>query len=282
MRNLLSAEWTKLLPHRGTWLLVWIYPILLTAILAIGIAVKLASPAPGEAMSAGGWIDHSAAIWYVPGIAFGRYLIAAYFALIFAGEYGWNTWKLIVPHCARWKLVAAKYATGLALLYLAWFAAAAIAVALDLFRSAALGEPIPAGVTAGAIVHGHFTLLVQGIAPLLLTAAYASLAAVLTRSALAAFIVSIVLITIDQSFGMLVRVLSSFGMEWLSFLYQVLPGYHLENLTHWLREGAGLQVRLAGGTLVAWPPTMSFLALGAWIVGLAALVFAAFRRQDIN
>ena len=37
MRNIVSAEWTKLLPHKGTWLLVWIYPILFFAILTIGI-----------------------------------------------------------------------------------------------------------------------------------------------------------------------------------------------------------------------------------------------------
>ena len=39
-------------------------------------------------------------IWDVPDNAVGRYLICAFVAVVFAGEYGWNTWKLIVPHRA--------------------------------------------------------------------------------------------------------------------------------------------------------------------------------------
>lgn len=286
MRNVVSAEWTKLLPHRGTWLLVWLYPlatiVIMTIVIVVSLAGSHASVADGDSMTAAGWIEQTSVIWRVPGFTLGRYLIAAYFALVFAGEYGWNTWKLVVPHAARWKLVGAKYLVTLGLLCLAWIAAAAVAILLQFVKSGMAGEAIPHGVTLSAILGGHFTLIIEGIAPLLLTAAYASVAAVLTRSTLAAFIISLVLITLDDLFGKIVRGLSAFGTEWLAVPYRVLPGYHLDNFSSWLHKGVGFQLKLASGTVVSYSPTTSLLVLAAWIVGLAALVFVAFRRQDIN
>ncbi|AQR74257.1 ABC transporter permease [Sphingomonas sp. LM7] len=282
MRNVISAEWTKLLPHKGTWMLVWLYPIGLAAILLLMFFVALATGNAGAPMIASRWIEQTALIWYTPTSGFGRYLIAGYFAIVFAGEYGWNTWKLVVPHCARWKLIAAKYAVTLGLLYLAWLAAAVIALVMAGVQAAALGVPVPSGVTAAALVEGHLAIVAQGIVPLLLTAAYASFAAVLTRSTLAALIISIVLITIDEVFAKLMPVLSAWGMDWMAVLFRVVPSYHLENLMSWMRDGAGFQVPLASGTVVAYSQTVSLLVLAAWIVGLVALVFAAFRRQDLN
>jgi ABC-type transport system involved in multi-copper enzyme maturation permease subunit len=279
MRNLVSAEWTKMLPHKGTWMLVWIYPALFFVVLTIAIFAEGKNP---DAMTAKGWIDDTTMIWYTPTITLGRYFIAAYFALVFAGEYGWNTWKLVVPHAARWKLVASKYLVALGLLYIAWVATALLSIVMQYVRTAIVGEAVPAGVTFGALLNGHLSLMVLGIAPLLIAATYASLVAVLTRSTLAAFIVSLVLITLDELYGKIVLWLSTFGMEWPAALYRVLPGYHLDNLSSWIQTGAGFQYKLATGTVVACSQTVSLLALAAWIAGLAGLTFFAFRRQDIN
>ncbi|NML07725.1 ABC transporter permease [Sphingomonas sp. G-3-2-10] len=279
MRNLVSAEWTKMLPHKGTWMLVWIYPALFFVVLTIAIFAEGKNP---DAMTAKGWIDDTTMIWYTPTITLGRYFIAAYFALVFAGEYGWNTWKLVVPHAARWKLVASKYLVALGLLYIAWIATALLSIVMQYVRTAIVGEAVPAGVTFGALLNGHLSLMVLGIAPLLIAATYASLVAVLTRSTLAAFIVSLVLITLDELYGKIVLWLSTFGMEWPAALYRVLPGYHLDNLSSWIRTGAGFQYKLATGTVIACSQTVSLLALAAWIAGLAGLTFFAFRRQDIN
>jgi ABC-2 type transport system permease protein len=281
MRNVISAEWTKLLPHKGTWMLVWIYPIFLLVILLIGLCVRIATGGPSAPMSAEGWIEQTAAIWNTPQMGFGCYLIAGYFAIVFAGEYGWNTWKLVIPHAARWKLIAAKYAVTLGLLYLAWLIAALIAVAVELLKAPVLGAAIPSGVTIGALIHGHLATLALGIAPLLVTAAYASVAAVLTRSTLAALIISIVLITIDEAFDKLIRLFVAWGMDWMTLLYRALPGYHLDNLHSWMEKGVGFVVELPGNS-VAYSQTTSLLVLAAWIGGLAAVTFLAFRRQDIN
>jgi ABC-2 type transport system permease protein len=280
MRNVISAEWSKLLPHRGTWLLVWIYPIAWFAILVISI---LAEPqSDPDAATAAGWVRETLPIWYVPSFSFGRYFIAAYVVLVFAGEYGWNTWKLIVPHAGRWKLLTAKYAVSLGLLYLAWIIAAALTVLMMWIKTLSLGDAVPPGVTAARILHMHFQSLVWGLIPVLLTATYASVLAVLTRSTLAAFILSLVMITLDDLLGRIVRMLSHYGMEWLAVPYRMLPSYHLVNFASWAREDVGYQLKLASGAVVACSQVSSFLLLVGWIAGLSALTLLIFRRQDLH
>ncbi len=66
------------------------------------------------------------------------------------------------------------------------------------------------------------------------------------------------------------------------FLFHALPGYHLANLGHWVAEAAPLQSPFPDGRVVALGWASSLAAAAAWIVGLAALTFASFRRQDIN
>lgn len=279
MRNLISAEWVKLLPHKGTWMLVWIYPALFLLVLTIAIFAEGKNP---DAMTATGWVNDTTMIWYTPVITLGRYFIAAWFALVFAGEYGWNTWKLVVPHASRWKLIASKYAVALALLYTAWIATALLSIGMQYIRTSVVGAPVPAGVTFGALMNGHLHLMMLGIAPLLVATTYATLVAVLTRSTLAAFIISLVLITLDELLGKIVILLSSLGIEWPAVPYRILPGYHLQNLGTWLDAGKGFDLRLASGNVIAYSQTASLLVLAAWIGGMAAATFIVFRRQDIN
>ncbi|MCW3845613.1 ABC transporter permease [Sphingomonas sp. LB-2] len=279
MRNLISAEWTKMLPHKGTWFLVWLYPVLFFVIFAITIMVASKGTKPE---TVAGWIEDTSVVWHIASISLGRYLIAGYFAVVFAGEYGWNTWKLVVPHASRWKLLGSKYLVTLGLLYIAWIATALISVLMRYLGSAVSGEALPQGLTLGTILYEHGKLLLLGIAPLLITAGYATTAAISTRSTLATVIISIVLVTLDELLGKIVQWLSSYGMEWPAIPYRILPGYHLQNLASWMAEGAGFQAKLATGTVIAYSETVSLLAIAGWVVGLAGLVLWVFRRQDIN
>ena len=100
MLDAISAEALKFRRHRATWGLVWIWPIGLTIIMLLAIFIDLANGAAGETSgrpTAAGWIADSIGFWNVPGHPLGRYLIGAFVAVVFAGEYGWNTWKLIFP-----------------------------------------------------------------------------------------------------------------------------------------------------------------------------------------
>jgi ABC-2 type transport system permease protein len=218
----------------------------------------------------------------VPTWTVGRYLIAAFTAIVFAGEYGWNTWKLVVPHRARTALIAAKFALVLGLLLLALLLGAVVSVAMSGLDDAVMGLPLPIGLTPGLILKAHGTAALVAFPWLLLTVAYAGLAAILTRSTLGAAIVALVAITAEQMFGNFAPVLALYAPRLVWALYQMLPAYHLANLTGWIEQGQALRASfpLLGVVALGW--TISLATLAGWIVALGGLTFAAFRRQDIN
>ena len=285
MLDALSAEALKFSRHRATWFLVWIYPIGFILLSIVAVAVGLAQDRPTGPVpqpSAERWIEHATAIWVVPASTFGRYLIAAFTAVVFAGEYGWNTWKLVVPHRARGALIAAKYGLVLVFLYAAFLLTAVLMVGAGLVEDLATATPTPDGVTAAALLHAHGLGIAASLAPLLLTIAYTSLAAVLTRSMVAALAIGVAVTTLE---GLIVNFgpIGSFyapGLSWA--LYHALPGYHLANLGHWVGEGGSLRVPFVGIGVVALGWQVSAAAAGGWIVALAALTLGSFKRQDLN
>ena len=64
-------------------------------------------------------------------------------------------------------------------------------------------------------------------------------------------------------------------------LYQALPGYHLGNLGTWIVEGRVLIIPFPSGPF-SMAPAASLAIVAAWTLGLIALTFRVFRRQDIN
>lgn len=284
MLSAISAESLKLRRHRATWLLVWLFPIGVTAIMLIGIAIELLPGVggPAAAPDVDKWVANAAAFWNAPSNGLVRYLICAFAAVVFGGEYGWNTWKLIVPHRSRTTLLGAKYVVCVALLYLAFLAAALIMMGLGWVEDVVTGDAIPEGITLGALAQAHWAGFLASLAPVLLTIAYTSLAAILTRSTTAALVISIAITTLEGIFGTFGPALSMYLPGVVEMLYQALPGYHLGNLTSWIRDGDAREVMFPSGTVLAfgWATSLA-LALG-WIVGLVALTILRFRRQDIN
>ena len=111
MLSAISAETLKLGRHRATWLLVWIFPIAAFALASTAVLVQLSrSDVPtGDVADLQIWLENSASFWNTPPNGLVRIIVCAYVAVVFAGEYSWNTWKLIVPHRARSTLIASKY-----------------------------------------------------------------------------------------------------------------------------------------------------------------------------
>lgn len=283
MLSAMSAESAKLLRHKATWSLVWLYPIGFTLIFVIAIVVGLAggNQTP-EPPSLAGWIGDTAMIWQVPGNSLGRYLIAAWVAVVFAGEYGWNTWKLIVPHRSRAQLIAAKYLTVLLLFAAAFVLTALISVIGVWAEDVATGDAVPAGITAGLLLREHGQGALAAMAPVFLTIGYASLAAILTRSTIAALVITIVALTVEQLLFTFAPILSLRYPSTIWALYHTLPGYHLANLAQWFTEGQALVRPLPPTGQVALSWGTSLAAAAAWIAATIGLTFAAFRRQDIN
>jgi ABC-2 type transport system permease protein len=285
MLDALSAEAMKFSRHRATWFLVWIYPIGFILLSLVAVAAGFSDQAPKDMVrqpSAERWIEHAAAIWVVPASTFGRYLISAFTAVVFAGEYGWNTWKLVVPHRARGALLAAKYGIVLAFLYAAFLLTGLLMLGAGWLEDVATGTATPAGVTAAALLRAHGEGMAASLAPILLTIGYTSLAAVLTRSMVAALAIGIAVTTLE---GLFVNFgpMGSFyapGLTWA--LYHVLPGYHLANLEHAVVEGSSLSVPFPGTGVLALGWQVSAAAAAGWIALLSALTVASFKRQDLN
>jgi hypothetical protein len=200
---------------------------------------------------------------------------------VFAGEYGWNTWKLIVPHRSRATLIAAKYAVVLALVYLAFVLAGLIFMAMTMLEDVVTGDPLPAGITAGALALAQLQGLVASLPPILVAIAFASLVSIMTRSTTATIVISVIYITVEQLFFTFGPMLSLYLPGVVELFYQILPVYHVQNLVSWATEGAAQRVPFPSGDLAyGWP--LSLGIIGAWIGLMVGLTFFFFRRQDIN
>lgn len=281
MFEAISAEALKFRRHRATWGLVWIWPIGVTLILSLAILIQVAKGEVGRPESVAGWIDDAVDFWQVAGEPLGRYLICAFVAVVFAGEYGWNTWKLIVPHRSRNSLIAAKYLVALALLICGFALAAFLFNLLNWLKDLATGTPIPEGITAGALLQAHGLAFLAALGPILFSAAYTSLAAILTRSTIGALVIGLIITTLERLFRYFAPLLESIAPALVQGLYQVLPGYHLANLAEWLTAGQVLTVPFPSGPF-SMEPGVSAAIVAAWTLGLILLTFRVFRRQDIN
>jgi ABC-2 type transport system permease protein len=282
MLEALSAEALKMRTHKATWFLVWLFPIALSIVMLITIGAGIAGFDPADGPNAADWIEDTTIIWFVPNNAVGRYLICAFVAVIFAGEYGWNTWKLIVPHRRRASLIAAKYALTILLFAISFVLTAVLLTGLNFADDALTGDTVPAGLTAALLWDTHSKAALAAVAPVLISIAYASLAAILTRSTIAALVIAIVATTIEQ-------VIVGFGPQlYTKFpsivwpLYHALPGHHIASLAEAIREGAALKRGFPGGLVVDLSWTTSLGILIAWIAALCGATLAAFKRQDIN
>ena len=281
MLDAISAEALKFRRHRATWGLVWLWPLGVTFIMTVAIIVQVAKGEVGRPESLASWIDDAVDFWQVAADPMGRYLICAFVAVMFAGEYGWTTWKLIVPHRARNSLIAAKYVVALALLICGFTLGAFLFNLLNWLKDLATGTPIPAGITAGALLKAHGLAALAALGPLLFSVAYTSLAAILTRSTVAALVIGLVITTLERLFRFFAPMLESFAPGLIGGLYRVLPGYHLANLGEWLTEGQVLVVPFPSGAY-STTPAVSLAIVAIWTLGLIALTFRVFRRQDIN
>jgi ABC-2 type transport system permease protein len=277
----LSAEALKMRTHKATWFLVWMFPILFTVLMLIGIAASMAGTQPAAPGNAVNWMNNTAMIWHVPPNSFGRVLIAAFVAVVFAGEYGWNTWKLIVPHRSRTSLIAAKFALVLGLYAAAFILTALVTLTLNWLSNVLTGEALPPGITAAGLWEVHSNGALAALPVFLITVGYASLAAILTRSTIAATVIAFIATTAEQLIFTFGPLLAAKFPVLIPPLYHALPGYHLANLTNWISDGAALERPLPGG-VVAHDWTVSLAVIALWLAALAGGALFAFRRQDIN
>jgi ABC-type transport system involved in multi-copper enzyme maturation permease subunit len=283
MINVLRAEALKIRSHRATWLMVWIFPILfgLALVFQIGRDLLYGPAAAGQGITATAWLQQSTSAWRVPLDGSGRFIIAGFAALVFAGEYGWNTWKLVVPVRARWQLVVGKWCTAAGFVFFALGVSSLIGLVGSAVQGLLGSTGIPAGVTLAAIVKAQAMAAGDAILPLLYTVAWAGFFAVLTGSLLAAVGSSIVVIVLEQALLPVGLLLHGYAPWLTTTLLHVLPFYHSANFVAAMKGGTLILPLGAGQTLgLAWQT--SALILGAWVGGIGAGTLVGFARQDLN
>ena len=161
MVELFRAEWIKLLGNRYmSALIVWVFPVGMLAFMVVSTLFVSFAAVFGEGDMAAelgfqdiDWTNQVISVWSFPTGLFGRLLVLALTALVFAGEYQWNTWKAIVPRSRRVPLILVKFVT-VALFIVFAFALMSILLTLgmglvSLATGASYGPPLRRDDAAG-------------------------------------------------------------------------------------------------------------------------------------
>lgn len=296
MIGLLRAELLKSIRHyRLISFLVWVYPVGLAAFYLIGLPMALLSPAAAQGLRAGcpgDWTADGSAVWSIlysfPGSVFGKLLPLSFMAVMFAGEYEWGTWKNLIPRNRRHRLLLAKMlalclVVGAAFVVLSAVPLAGQTIGCQLLGSEA-GRPLDVSTLRDFLRnYGQQTLL--GGITLVIMSALAALGALLTRSILGALLVALGASLLDPlSIGALSVVRTLLNLPRITDLYLWTTSYNLDNLRSWFLEGKMLTGLTPDSLLFTrgHTPGGSLTILAVWILGLAGLAIAVFRRQDIT
>jgi ABC-2 type transport system permease protein len=106
--RLFRAEWRKITGNRwATGCMIWIVPALAVLGIALGLLTAVLSSDFQTSLNDGPatWTQMAVIAWLIPINPLGRLLLIGFTAVLFAGEYQWNTWKVIVPRSQRVPLI---------------------------------------------------------------------------------------------------------------------------------------------------------------------------------
>jgi len=292
MRNLFRAEWMKIAGNR--WVagcLVWIFPIFAVVAVLVVLAIMALSATFRANFAAEGslWTEQAIGVWNFPNNPLGRMVLLGFTAVVFAGEYQWQTWKNVVPRARRPRLVLVKFLALGAFVVLAFVAMSILWAGGYGLLAAAAGAPYGPKVTGDVLrdFAGDYALaMALAFISTLIAAGYAALAGMLTRSILGGVLVGFAATFVENlSIVGLLLVGYFLDIPKLVHLYRLTPGYNLLNVASWINEhrAEGLDLDV-GGThiLVSDSLEFSMAALAVWVFGLIALTVFLFQRQDIT
>ncbi len=299
MVELFRAEWIKLLGNRYmSALILWIFPVGMLAFMVIGtLFVSFAAAFGTRDMAAElgfqdiDWTTQVIGVWNFPTGLFGRLLVLALTAIIFAGEYQWQTWKNVVPHNRRVPLVLVKFATvGFAVLFTFSLMSLIMGVGLALMTEI-IGGTIGPALTAATIADFIGDYVQQALLAFTLTmisASIAALAGMFTRSILGGTLIGMFFTFIEGlSVVGLVLLGILFDYPRLVYLYRLTPSYNIANVDSWLSnhqpttQSADMAM-MSDFIDFADDLNFSVVLLMIWVVSLVAVTAYLFQRQDIT
>lgn len=293
MINLFRAEWRKINGHfwvAGT--LIWIFPLVAIGVIVFEVSAVLLSEQFRLAMlnypDRMPWTGQVISAWRLINSDLGRGVILIFTAFMFAGEYQWGTWKNIIPRTRRVPLIAAKFLT-LGVFVVVAFTAMTLVLAFGtmLMALVAGGQIYPAltSETLSDFLPRLALQVLQTFTMTMISASYAALAGMLTRSILGGIVGGILLMLAEQTTLLVIALISGIfpALERLYVLYLLTPSYNIANINAWLTDKMAY---VPGPTLARTTEPNSLegsLALIAlWVIGLVGLVIFLFKRQDIT
>jgi ABC-type transport system involved in multi-copper enzyme maturation permease subunit len=292
MVNLFRAEWIKATGNR--WVagcLVWIFPVAMIGFIVVMVPmVALFGPARESFSGTFRWTEQAIGAWTSMNNPFGRLLLLGFTAVMFAGEFQWNTWKNTVPRNGRVTLIVFKFVTlGMLVVFAFVLTSILAAIGVGLVVKIAGGSY---GPSVSREVLSEFAGDYALEAALMFTstviaAGYAALAAIFTRSILGSILVAFAAVFLEN--------LSVAGLMLIAFfldapsilqLYRATPGYNLLNVNAWVTADHALRLSVpysdVDRVVLADGLAFSVVMLAAWVIGLVALSAYLFQKQDIT
>jgi ABC-2 type transport system permease protein len=287
--KLFRAEWYKITGNRwATGCMIWVFPALavLVTVLALLAAVFSSRFRMEVNNDPAVWTDVAILPWLIPNNPLGRGLLLGFTAVLFAGEYQWDTWKVIVPRSQRVPLILVKF---LAVALFVVFAFTLMSILLttglgmiSLVAGASYGPELGRDVLAN-FAEDYGLQMLYAFVSTIIAAGYASLAAMITRSILGSVITGIV-VSIGETFLFvpLYLIASLLGEDSILHIYRFIPSYNLLNLFSWLNGETPGGLEFPSGKIVVDSQLFAEAVLAAWVIGLVALTAYTFQRQDIT
>ncbi len=295
MRDLFRAEWLKIAGNR--WVascLIWIFPVMGIALpIVMGLILTLSSAARESFRQSEStqWTDNAVGVWSIPNNPIGRLILLGFTAVVFAGEYQWQTWKNVVPRNRRVLLILIKF-LALGVFVVVAFVLMSILWTLGWGLLTVIAD-IPYGPRITGEVLQEFAedyVLAAGLAftSTIISAGYAALAGMLTRSILGGVLVGFGL-TLAEGFSILALLLIGWFTHFPEIVngYRYLPFYNLINVSSWLTDNKPATMRpyeTGDYSHIFFSDSLAFsiAVLAVWVVGLITLTAVLFRRQDIT
>jgi ABC-2 type transport system permease protein len=290
--RLFRAEWRKIIGNRwATGCMIWIFPAL--AVLVTGFALLVAALSSNFraeiSRDPAVWTDIAITPWAIPTNPLGRMLLLGFTAVLFAGEYQWNTWKVIVPRSQRVPLILVKFFAVALFIIFAFTLMSILLTAgiglVSLVAGASYGPPIDSDVLRD-FAEDYGLQMLSAFMTTIIAAGYAALTAMITRSILGSAVVGIV-VSIGET--LLFLPLSLIGhlldTDSVVHIYRFLPGYNLNNLFSWLFNDADSPpegIEFPSGKIIVDSQLFSEVMLICWVVGLVVLTAYLFQRQDVT
>jgi ABC-type transport system involved in multi-copper enzyme maturation permease subunit len=293
MLDLFRAEWLKIAGNRWAVMpFIWIFPLgtLLLVVFITVLALLSADVRAGlEITGVQPWNVALVETWAIINNPLGRGVLAAFTAIIFAGEYQNDTWKNLVPRRARIPLIVNKFVT-LGVFVVVSFTLMGVINAigqglLALIVGVPFGTFDAETVRSFLVDYANNAILAFGLT--LTTAGYAALIAIATRNTLVSVMGTILLVTAETTIVIVIFIIYGWFDLNLAPLYQLTPGYNLLNILQHTSAGDGSPIVLNQGVerVVLAQPLSAELSLALiliWGVAFIGLTAYAFSRQDLT